>query len=1029
MSPNYKMRLYMFFLLSLSLINCAPKRSTQVTEYKSGAFFVSSTASSKARWSPKMSLHIVPGAGSQLTDGRILFWSAADRMNYIPGLGKTQAAFFDPATGMSTEKEVIETGHDMFCPGTTHLADGRVLINGGKNSEKTTIYNPAKNQWLTASPMNIARGYQANTILPDGTVFTFGGSWSGNPGVAKNAEVWASNQWRTLRNVSLEPNFYAESTLLTQSDNHFWLLPMSNGRTLHVGPGTKMHWIDTEGDGDVEPLGDRADDDSAINGAVAMYDIDRVLKLGGARDYGDAYAAKVDASNSAYSIEMSGDGKIFTTKLSPMKHKRIFANTVVLPDGRVIVVGGQTKPRLFSDDNAVMTPEIWDPITRTFSELPAPPDLIARNYHSVALLLSDGRVIVGGGGMHGDSDIDHPDVQILSPPYLFTEDGRPAVRPKILSAPTSALNGERFQVSTDQRISSFVLIRLGSATHTINNDQRRIPLDFADMTNNVYQVKIPANRGIAIPGFYMLFALSSNGVPSVAKFIRVGNEVPTLPAPDQADLFVWRFQANPGMSEFKHANANFYYQVTTSPSAPNAPAGYQTDPNAQSFIFQAWSTPGAGRVPVYLCKEQNYRSYLSPKVCSSGGSSSPLFYAYSSARPGTSKVLRYVHRQWGGQLSLPSTARTRDQINGMENPNGSANWLAKVGRGPGTNTEAFHVIARDPDKNPDVFVWRYFATPGPGRPNNRSDYNYLVTGTPFPPNAPAGFIKDPTAPSFMFQAWSTPGDGRVAINLCQQRAGGRLWMGAKCEGDAPIRVLFYAYAAPMPDTVKVLHYTSNQWFGKLLIPDFPQTRTQIEALDASQGADKWTGWITRTVNRMAPFYVIANPCMMNGSCVADEPDLYVWRFYSKILPGRPNQRSDFYYLVTSTPKAPVPPNTFQTDPTATKYLFRAWSSPGKGKIPVYQCQNPFGKQYWIGNGCAGDTQLALMFYAYPQAVPNTVRALHYMSAKWFGKLVLPDTAELKGQIDALDQATPNDPWTPFINRGNIVRLNPFWVAQ
>jgi hypothetical protein len=36
-----------------------------------------------------------------------------------------------PVANTVTERTVTETGHNMFCPGTTNLADGRLLINGG----------------------------------------------------------------------------------------------------------------------------------------------------------------------------------------------------------------------------------------------------------------------------------------------------------------------------------------------------------------------------------------------------------------------------------------------------------------------------------------------------------------------------------------------------------------------------------------------------------------------------------------------------------------------------------------------------------------------------------------------------------------------------------------------------------------------------------------------------------------------------------------------------------------------------------
>jgi galactose oxidase len=65
------------------------------------------------------------------------------------------------------------------------------------------------------------------------------------------------------------------------------------------------------------------------------------------------------------------------------------------------------------------------------------------------------------------------------------------------------------------------LIRYGSATHTVNTDQRRIPLSPTPAGTNSYKVTVPSDSGIALPGYWMLFAINSNGVPSVASTIKI----------------------------------------------------------------------------------------------------------------------------------------------------------------------------------------------------------------------------------------------------------------------------------------------------------------------------------------------------------------------------------------------------------------------------------------------------------------------------------------------------------------------------
>ena len=117
-----------------------------------------------------------------------------------------------------------------------------------------------------------------------------------------------------------------------------------------------------------------------------------------------------------------------------MAYSRIFPNSVVLPNGQVVVIGGQTIGKLFSDDNSVLVTELWDPPTGTFRTLP--PMAVGRDYHGMALLLPDARVLSGGGGLCGPTCAgNRTDVQILTPHYLLNGDGTPATRPVILSAP------------------------------------------------------------------------------------------------------------------------------------------------------------------------------------------------------------------------------------------------------------------------------------------------------------------------------------------------------------------------------------------------------------------------------------------------------------------------------------------------------------------------------------------------------------------------------------------------------------------
>ena len=150
------------------------------------------------------------------------------------------------------------------------------------------------------------------------------------------------------------------------------------------------------------------------------------------------------------------------------------------------------------------------------------PLAIPRNYHSVALLMPDGRVFTGGGGLCGAGcDTNHFDGQVFTPPYLLDADGSPAARPVITTAPATAANGAKITVKTDSAATSFAIIRMGTATHTVDTDQRRLSLTPTAVTGG-YQLTIPSDAGVALPGYWMLFALNAKGVPSVAKVLKIG---------------------------------------------------------------------------------------------------------------------------------------------------------------------------------------------------------------------------------------------------------------------------------------------------------------------------------------------------------------------------------------------------------------------------------------------------------------------------------------------------------------------------
>jgi galactose oxidase len=483
---------------------------------QSGLFSLS-PAALPSSWTGVIPLSVNAIAVANLPNGRLLMWSANSQFSFEGDIGtssgQTYTSVFDPSSGSSNQVLVTNTGDDMFCPGTANLFDGRILVNGGSSSPKTSIYDPATGNWTADARMNIPRGYEGDTVLSSGSVFTLGGSWSGGQG-GKTAEIWSSGTgWRTLPSVTASPITGPDPQGVYRGDNHLWLFAVGNGQVFHAGPSAPMHWITTAGNGSITSPGNRGDDPYAINGNAVLYDVGMILKAGGAPAYQNA-----NATTSSYVININGGASV--TKVAPMAYRRAFSNGVVLPNGQVVIAGGQTFPIPFSDDTSIFIPEIWDPDTRVFRQLS--PMQTPRNYHSTAILLPDGRVFVGGGGQCGSGcAANHLNAEILSPPYLFNADGSAATRPSITSAPTTATLGGTISVTTNPAVMSFVLMRLSSTTHTVNNDQRRVPVAIQSTSGSTYTLAIPSDAGTALRGYYMLFALSPRGVPSVAATLRV----------------------------------------------------------------------------------------------------------------------------------------------------------------------------------------------------------------------------------------------------------------------------------------------------------------------------------------------------------------------------------------------------------------------------------------------------------------------------------------------------------------------------
>ena len=456
-------------------------------------------------WTPH-----IPVSAATLPDGRVLTFASNQRTTFPSGAEFTYAATWDPATGVFVEYN--HPSHDMFCGGIATLPDGRVLVNGGRNTTvRSSIFDWRVNTWTRTPDMNDPRWYNTTVALPNGRAWTVTGD-----GGSGTSERWDSaSGWSRLTGINWNP-ILAEPGYITRW--HPFVLVSPDGRLIHFGPTDTMHWVSPDGTGSVSNTGTVVPGGHyPKEGSWVMYNEGRILVVGGgtstANNASDTTTG--NSTNAAYTVDVR-TGTPVVTPVASMTFKRQFANGVVLPNGEVMIMGGNTSGLKFNDTGSILTPEIWNPITglwRSMANAVTP-----RNYHSLALLLPDGRVLSGGGGLGGG---DHRDAELFTPPNLFNADGSLAARPTLSTAPATIGVATTFTVTGTPGIQKFSFIKMSAITHSVNTDLRYLSLPFVETSPGNYALTAHTNLNVMTPGYWMLFGLDAAGVHSVAKIILV----------------------------------------------------------------------------------------------------------------------------------------------------------------------------------------------------------------------------------------------------------------------------------------------------------------------------------------------------------------------------------------------------------------------------------------------------------------------------------------------------------------------------
>jgi hypothetical protein len=437
---------------------------------------------------------------SVLPGGKVLLFSYPFR-----SVG-SDAYVWNPATGAMTNVS-IGWNRDIFCSGHSFLPDGRLFVTGGHvhagayglGVRNNDIYDPATGTFSPAPLLTEERWYPTNVELPNGRVLVFGGFKNTNTST------------KAVTVDSYDPVANTITTLPSTANR-----ALGNYPRLHLLPNGKIANTNVARTQLFDPAANTWTPSAlTVNGgrgesggSVLLPGSSRILSFGGPGD-----ASGADASSEI--IDFSAPSPAWRST-GPMNIGRVWLNPVLLPDGKVLAVGGGTGGAY---TNPVLQSEMFDPATETWSLMAV--QQAPRVYHSTAILLPDGRVLSAGH----DNGSYQTKGEIYSPPYLFK-----GPRPTIGAAPSTVNYGGRFTVTTQDAasIARVALIRPGSVTHSLHQDQRYVDLSFTVTGGGTLDIAAPADSRQAPPGDYMLFLVSSSGVPSVAAWVKVatGSEPP-----------------------------------------------------------------------------------------------------------------------------------------------------------------------------------------------------------------------------------------------------------------------------------------------------------------------------------------------------------------------------------------------------------------------------------------------------------------------------------------------------------------------
>lgn len=381
-------------------------------------------------------------------------------------------------------------------------------------------FDPVAERYITVDPMHEARWYPTQVTLQDGRVLTVSGLDDIGQVVPGKNEIYnpQTKKWNYLPKTRFFPT-YPGLHLIGQNRLFY------SGTTAGYGPDDKGRvpgiWnLETNGFRKIPGMSDPDTLETSMSVPLPPTQSRKFMVEGGG-----GVGESPKTTDKTRIVDLKSDSPRFQD--GPKLYDKVrYPSSVILPDDTVLTTNGSGQYRGKSDSN-VLKAGIYHPDKNTFKEAAEP--LVGRNYHSGGLLLPDGRVMTfGSDSLYSDKANTKPGefdqrIEIYTPPYLNKEGKeQPDLQDVGKSRKTLSLGDQiSFRSKDAAKLKKLRLVRPGSFTHVTNAEQSSVALKMRKGADGELTTTIPDDPSLVTPGWWMVYGVDKDGIPSKAKWLKV----------------------------------------------------------------------------------------------------------------------------------------------------------------------------------------------------------------------------------------------------------------------------------------------------------------------------------------------------------------------------------------------------------------------------------------------------------------------------------------------------------------------------